>query len=204
MTSSSTSDIRAARAAEATEIATLIATAFADLEVAQWLVTDRDERIQALAGQFTMLVEHACAHGHVHAINDEDGNTVAAAVWFDYTKTVPEPAGYVERLPVVTGRHLPRFQTLDDAMEKHHPREPHHHMAFLATLPTLQSRGLGTALMNHHHRVLDRDGVAAYLEASNIRTRDLYARHRYQAHTEALHLPEDGPTMYPMWRPAGG
>ncbi|HIW62070.1 MAG TPA: GNAT family N-acetyltransferase [Candidatus Stackebrandtia excrementipullorum] len=197
-------DITSVGRDRATDVAMLIATAFADLEVANWLVADRRERIRALAGQFAMLVEHACSHGHVHTADDPDGHTVAAAVWFDYTKHVPEPPGYDERLPGITGEHLPRFQALDEAMAAHHPQEPHHHLAFIATLPTHQGRGLGTALMNHHHPTLDRTGVAAYLEASNLRTRDLYIHHGYKVQSKTLALPEGGPVMWPMWRPPGG
>ena len=44
--------------------------------------------------------------------------------------------------------------------------------------------------------------AAAYLEASDERTRDLYLRHGYTDHGEAIELP-DGPSMYPMVRIPG-
>ena len=54
-------------------------------------------------------------------------------------------------------------------------------------LPTLQP----------HHAAFDWQGIAAYLEASGQRTRDLYLRHGYADHGEPIGLP-DGPSMYPM------
>ena len=42
-------------------------------------------------------------------------------------------------------------------------------------------------------------GTAAYLEASDERTRDLYLRHGYTDRREPIELP-DGPSMYPMVR----
>ena len=38
-----------------------------------------------------------------------------------------------------------------------------------------------------------------YGQASDTGTRDLYLRHGYTLLPE-LRLPDDGPTMYPMWR----
>lgn len=201
MTSTDTPRIRTATAKESTAIGTLIATSFADLDVARWLVDDRAERIRALAGQFSILVEHACAYGTVYTVAGPDGQTIAAAVWLDYTQTVPEPAGYEEKLIAITGDHLDRFRALDEAFAAHHPERPHQHLAFLATLPRYRSRGIGTVLMDHHHARLDASGTAAYLEASSARTRDLYTRNGYRASDKTIVLPE-GPTMWPMWRPA--
>jgi hypothetical protein len=45
-------------------------------------------------------------------------------------------------------------------------------------------------------------GIAAYLEASDERTRDLYLRHGYTDHGEPIELP-DGRSMYPMVRIPG-
>jgi hypothetical protein len=53
-----------------------------------------------------------------------------------------------------------------------------------------------------HHAAFDWQGIAAYLEASGERTRDLYLRHGYTDHGEPIELP-DGPSMYPMVRIPG-
>ena len=45
---------------------------------------------------------------------------------------------------------------------------------------------------------LDRDGEAAYLESTTLRSRALYERHGFECFGE-ITLP-DGPTMWQMWR----
>ncbi|HEX5493068.1 MAG TPA: GNAT family N-acetyltransferase [Mycobacteriales bacterium] len=88
--------------------------------------------------------------------------------------------------------------------EAHHPSEPHHYLAFLAVRPERQGAGLGSALLRHHHARLDRTGVAAYLEASSPRSRELYLRHGYRPRGEPFTVP-DGTPFWPMWRtPSAG
>ncbi|MFD0556893.1 acetyltransferase (GNAT) family protein [Stackebrandtia endophytica] len=193
-----TAAITVATADQAGEVAGLIAEAFAALEVAEWLVPDdRAERLAALTGQFTILVEHAHRHGRIETIRDD--GLVAASVWIDYTTAVPEPPNYERRLSEAVGDRLDRFAILDTAFEKHHPEAAHHHLAFLAVAPDRQGSGMGTALLDSHNVRLDRLGVPSYLEASNTRNRELYRRHGYRPMDEVLQLP-DGPAMYPMWR----
>ena len=92
---------------------------------------------------------------------------------------------------------------LDALFDQHHPTDPHHHLAFLAVHPDQQGQGLGSALLADYHARLDQRGVAAYLEASCERNRDLYLRHGYRPMGEPFRLP-DGPPMWPMWRPPAG
>lgn len=183
-------------AADVDDIAHLVAAAFNPLDVAVWLVADPEVRLRAMRGQFAMIVAHALDHGHVDMTSGERG----VAVWFDRTEPVPEPSRYPERLERVCGPHTPRFETLDEAFERHHPEEPHHHLAFLAVRPGDQGRGLGSALLDRHHEALDEKGIAGYLEASSPANRELYGRHGYSDLGPRIILP-DGPAMWPMWRP---
>lgn len=176
------------------EVADLIARSFHDLEVAEWLVADPDARLTKIRAQFEMLVVHAVKHGYVYLTADRTG----AAVWVDQTVPVPEPEQYDPQLRQICGPHLERFQALDEAFEAHHPSQPHHHLEFLAVRKEAQGNGIGTALLQLHHEYLDSKGIAAYLEASNSRTRDLYTKYNYSP-TSLIELP-DGPQMWPMWR----
>jgi ribosomal protein S18 acetylase RimI-like enzyme len=84
--------------------------------------------------------------------------------------------------------------------DKHHPVEPHWHLAFLAVHPSRQSRGLGGALMTSTHD--DLRNTPAYLEATNDDTIRLYRRHGYTDLTPFdIRLPDNTP-FYRMWRPA--
>ncbi|MCW3817542.1 GNAT family N-acetyltransferase [Micromonospora sp. DR5-3] len=182
-------------AAETRSVAERIARAFRFLAVSRWLVPDEAKREAVLADDFEILVDHAMRHGIVHGTADRAG----VAVWFPQTgEPAPPPADYAARLAAACGEWTPRFQHLDELFEAHHPHADHHHLAFLAVAPERQGRGLGNALLRHHHAVLDAEGMPAYLEASSERSRDLYARHGYRA-AEPFRVP-DGAAFYPMWR----
>lgn len=185
--------------ASAEEIAHLIATAFHHLEVAKWLAADPLTRLETMSAQFSILVSHALDHGRLDMTSDGH----AVAVWVDLTAPIPGPARYEQRLREACGGQLAQFETLDEALEEHHPHAPHHHLAFLAVRPGHQDRGRGTALLEHHHGELDEDGIAGYVEASSPANRRLYARHGYGDIGSPIMLPR-GPHMWPMWRPAGG
>lgn len=180
---------------DAAAVANLIAEAFHPLPPAVWLVPDPATRSALLAGQFTILAEHAIAYGLVHQTAGGD----AVAVWFPRVEPAPEPVDYARRLEAACGSAVARFQALDALLEDNHPTEPHHHLAFLAVRPGRQGRGLGTALLDHHHAWLDSRSVPAYLEASSERNLHFYRRHGYREGAP-MRLP-DGTPFWPMWRP---
>lgn len=180
---------------ETRAVAELIAAAFEPLAVTRWLVPDDAKREAVLADNFEILIDHAMRHGLVQATADRSG----VAVWLPQVgEPAPPPADYDARVAASCGEWTPRFQHLDELFEASHPHDAHHHLAFLAIAPGCQGRGIGTALLRHHHATLDAEGVPGYLEASSERSRDLYARHGYQVR-EPFRLP-DGTPFYPMWR----
>lgn len=196
---SDTIEITRAATSDAPEVAELIATAFHDLEVAQWLVPDPEQRAQILPANFRIWVDHALAHGQVQLTVDRLG----VAVWFPRNPEtpLPEPVGYSQRLAAACGEATPRFQHLDNLFDKHHPRmQPHHHLAFLAVHPQRQRQGVGAALLQRHHSRIDAFGVGAYLEATSPGSKDLYEQHGYRQLHQNFWLP-DGTPIWPMWRP---
>lgn len=196
MTSSEQPPIHRAQADETATVAAIIAGAFRTLDVAAWLVPDPSRREPALAGQFEILVEHAIENGHVDMYDDGSG----VAVWVHVTDgPVPAPVDYARRLADATGDDCQRFTMLDRLFEVYRPAEPHHHLEFLAVIPTRQGRGRGSALLDHHLRHLDSAGCGAYLEATCPASRRLYERHDFTG-GEPFRLPDDGPPVWPMWR----
>jgi GNAT superfamily N-acetyltransferase len=125
----------------------------------------------------------------------------AAALWIP-AGPEPEapPEGYAKRLAEITGRHQGRFLILDDEFDRHHlAGTPHHYLAILAVRPDRQAHGMGTALLAAHHATPDTEGIPAYLEAADQRSRRLYLTCGYIDYGEPIRLPE-GPVMHPMVR----
>jgi GNAT superfamily N-acetyltransferase len=177
-------------------LAAVIADAFFPLAVCQWLIPGQGDRRAAFPGYFQLYIEHALADGLIEMTPDR----AAAALWIPGTGPTAPPAGYTERLAALTGPHLPNFQAFDQALDHHHPAGIfHHHLAVLAVRPDRQGQGIGTALLNAHHAVLDEQGFPAYLEASDERTRRLYLHHGYTDGGAPIDL-ADGVRMFPMWR----
>lgn len=178
----------------------MLASAFADLAPSRYLVSDREARVQALAGQFAILAEHARKAGGITTAADNEGRLEGAVVWFDYT-TEPEPIhDYEERLQAVCGVHTDRFLAFDAAMEAHHPQKPHRYLALVGTRPALQGRGIASALLDGICAELDQDRTPAYLEAVSPRTAQLYARFGFVDAAEPFAIGSGGPFMQPMWR----
>jgi GNAT superfamily N-acetyltransferase len=177
----------------------VIADAFHGLPPSHWLVADPDARRRIFPGYFQLFVEHALATGLVLTTPDRS----AAALWIPVRKTPEGPsADYATRLAAITDPWTDRFRAFDAVLDSHHPSAfPHHHLAMLAVRPDRQGRGIGTTMLRAHHALLDEEGIPAYLEAANQRTRVMYLRHGYTDHGAPIQLP-GGPFMFPMWRSA--
>ena len=194
-------EIRSAREDELAAIGHLISLSFFDLAADAYLVPPLDDRLPVMADFFTLLTEHAFRYGRVDVIDSPAGNgIVACAVWFDYTRESPDPENYEERLRALAGEYLDRFVALDELFEKHHPHDPHWHLAFLAVHPDHQEHGLGSLLMKRTHDELDAAGVPAYLEATNENNVRLYKRTGYAEMDPFEMLLPDGTPFFRMWR----
>jgi ribosomal protein S18 acetylase RimI-like enzyme len=195
--------VRPAGEDEIPAVGHLISYSFNELDANAYLVPPLDDRIRVMADFFTLYTEHAHKYGRVDVIDDPAGEgLVATAVWFDNTTEAPAPDRYDERLSALAGGYLDRFVALDELFDKHHPSDPHWHLAFLAVHPEHQEHGLGSTLMGRTHAELDRAGVPAYLEATNANNVRLYRRHGY-ADMDPFEMPlPDGTPFFRMWRAA--
>ena len=102
------------------------------------------------------------------------------------------------------GRDLGRsLRALQVVVREHPPAPPHWYLAFVGVDPEWQGRGIGTALLRPVLERCDRGGLPAYLEASSPRNRACYERSGFEV-TATIELPEDGPTMWAMWRDPQG
>jgi GNAT superfamily N-acetyltransferase len=141
--------------------------------------------------------KHAMADGIIHTTPDR----AAAALWLPAGPDAPaQPADYGARLAAATSPWTERFVAFDAALEARHPAGiPHRHLAILAVRPGRQGQGTGTALLHVRHAALEDQGIPAYLEASDERTRRLYLAHGYADRGGPIEL-AGKVRMYPMWR----
>jgi GNAT superfamily N-acetyltransferase len=86
-----------------------------------------------------------------------------------------------------------------DALEKQHPREPHYYLFVLGVEPSLQGKGVGSALLGPVLARCDAEGMPAYLETANPRNLPLYERHGFRVRAEFA-VPHGGPLTWLMWR----
>ena len=192
--------IRSAGPDDADALSWTIAESFHALAPSVWLIPDEAARREIFPGYFHLLVDGALARGRVDMTIDR----TAAALWFPIGPDPgPAPDDYDAQLETLTGRWVDRFRLFDTTLSKHHPVGIRHdHLAILAVHPDHQHQGLGTALLISHHARLDHADppTAAYLEASDTTTRDLYLRHGYTLMPDGPILLPDGHAMWPMWR----
>jgi GNAT superfamily N-acetyltransferase len=177
-------------------LAQVIAEAFFPLAVCRWLIPDGTDRRAAFPAYFRLYLEHAIEDGIVETTPSRD----AAALWIPGDGPTEPPGSYKEQLAAITGPHLDRFLAFDQQLDNHHPAGVfHEHLAILAVRPDRQGQGTGTALLDARHAVLEDQGIPAYLEASDERTRRLYLAHGYADRGGPIDL-AGKVRMYPMWR----
>ncbi|CAM4526878.1 GNAT family N-acetyltransferase [Nocardia ninae] len=97
-------------------------------------------------------------------------------------------------------RPLQRVAVLTDLLASSHPREfPHWYLQVIVTVPQHRGKGAGGAILADRTKAASSAGLPAYLEASTERSARLYTRNGFAATGTTHDLPENGPTIRPMW-----
>ncbi|MFF3885238.1 GNAT family N-acetyltransferase [Streptomyces sp. NPDC001914] len=203
--------IRVAGEADRELVVRLLDEAFQDDPVSNWVFPDparRRAKHPRLMAAFTDVV---LAEGRVDLA--EDGS--ACALWLSVPATgnhegdgEGEEAGEdgPAQLREAVDPDNERVELIGRLTAAVHPEgRAHEYLWMIGVMPQRQGEGLGGALIEAVLDRCDREGVAAYLEASNARSRALYERLGFALAGRPLDLP-DGPRMWPMWReprPAG-
>ena len=187
--------VHVARPDDAPHLTYALARAFHDDPVFRWFSPDDGRRRVMLPGLFAVFVGAFLRHGEAYADDGAAGAALWAGPGVDPISSDPDAGG---RLAAVAGIDAPRLFAIVEALEARTPAEPHHHLQFLGVVPERQGAGLGGALMAPVLARCDRDGAAAYLEATSERNRALYERYGFRAHG-SIRVP-DGPVLHRMWR----
>ncbi|MFD4629487.1 GNAT family N-acetyltransferase [Streptomyces sp. NPDC058284] len=212
--------IRRAGEGDREDVVRLLDTAFMQDPVSSWIFPEEGHRLRTHRGLMRAFFHIALSEGYVDVT--EDGSAVA--LWWSVSAGALEgdgegpgdvggdggaggdggDRGGVEDGPAwlrqVVDPGNERLELVGRLTEAIHPNDrAHEYLHLIAVHPDRQGEGLGTALVTGVLERCDREGRHAYLEASNTRSRDLYARLGFSFMGTTLDLP-DGPRMWPMWR----
>jgi GNAT superfamily N-acetyltransferase len=197
-------DVRLACRSDIQAMARLLARAFYDDPVMAWVQPDAGRRKAALPGLFGALARyHFLSGGGAEVATSADG-VGAASLWDPPGRWRHSPREQIAMLPAVfrafRGR-LAAGRTLTDLMQANHPEEPHWYLAMIGSDPVVRGGGYGRALMESRLRRCDDEYAPAYLESSNPDNLPYYERFGFRV-TGEITLPDGGPSLWPMWRPA--
>lgn len=192
---------RLAQPDETRAIARLLADAFFDDPLWEWMVPDPERRRVHLVPLFERLIRRPVLSGWV-LTTDEPGG---AAQWCAPGQWKVSPiegmrmSGTLLRA-IGPGLVRSRLGALI-AMEQHHPAEPHWYLQIIGTDPTRRGSGIGTVLMDAMLERIDREFLPAYLESTKEQNLAFYHRFGFEVTEEVRPHPES-PPIWSMWRPA--
>ncbi|TQS41157.1 GNAT family N-acetyltransferase [Cryptosporangium phraense] len=170
-----------ARAPEemAEAIAALVTASCAELDVYRWVFPESAVRAEALAESCRLAVDQVWsgAGGHADVVADEDGRVLGAAVWF--AGRPPFPSEIFERYLAGVGTAAARLRQMEEFLLAGHSGGDEEYLRFLAVVPGRRGVGLGSSLLAHRLRELDRVGRAATVEAVSARGVTLCAQHGF-------------------------
>ncbi|MBY8877497.1 GNAT family N-acetyltransferase [Actinacidiphila acidipaludis] len=199
--------IRRAGAEDRDAVAKLLDEVFHHDPVSSWVFPDPEHRRTSHIRLMGAFLDNALAEGYVDVT--EDGS--ACALWLSVPAHEDGEAGHGESGDEADGDGPAEFRELVDPanerveqiarlMEAAHPGDrPHEYLMLIAVSEEVRSQGVGAALIESVLERCDREGLAAYLEASSMRSRGLYERLGFVFMGRTVDLP-DGPHMWPMWR----
>lgn len=193
-------DIRDGNADETDLIAEVLADAFSNDPIMNWVIPAR----HLYKDFFRLMIDQIfLPRGIVHLEQGEHG----AGLWlppggkFDLRPGLGF-LGLMTRLLLSKGPvPLLRIPKQAKLFDKHHPSEPHYHLLFVGCRQQSQGQGVGSALLKQGTRICDEKHMPAYLESSNELNLPLYLRHGFEIIAEES-LPGDGPNAWFMWREA--
>ena len=164
--------IRRADVSDTVAVAATVAAGFYDDPVTQWLLPDEHRRRQLVQPLFELYVAPYVRIGETYLTADGNG----AAVWLPPGAQLLTDQGeesFVQALEELVGPDVERHALLAETFERYHPTQPLYYCQFLATVPAMQRRGIGSAFLRDMLARADGEGMPAYHEATSPRNRAL-------------------------------
>jgi ribosomal protein S18 acetylase RimI-like enzyme len=178
----------------AASVSALLTFSFAADPPTRWIWPEPERYLEWFPRFVMAYAGAAIQHGTVDAVEDGKGY----AMWLS-PGTESDNAD-LERLihDSVPPARLDTVFQLIEGMGAFHPHEPVWFLPLIAVDPMWQGRGLGRTLLQKRLMQCDRDGIAAYLDSTNLKNLPFYERLGFQVLGEV----EAGscPPVHPMLR----
>jgi GNAT superfamily N-acetyltransferase len=172
----------------------VITIAFSNDPVARWFLRSPDRYLTYWPSLVRAFGGAAFAEGTADSVDACSG----VALW------LPPGVGPDEEAMGALASEAVPAEDQDEAfafMEQQgefHPSEPHWYLPLIGVDGDKQGHGYGSVLLRHATQRCDRDGLPAFLEATNPRNRGLYERHGFEA--VGVIQAGNSPPMWPMRR----
>ncbi len=185
---------------EAAHVGDITADAFSGDPFNLWLFGNA----KAMAPAFHTLAKHIYVpRGVSYSLGDS-----AAAMWAMPGAKIDIPWYVMPALGaklLIAGSKgvMSRVDATSEAMDAHHPSEPHAYLFTIGVRARARGKGLGRVLMQPMLDKLDADGTPAYLENSNPANVRFYESFGFK-HREFIYAVPDAPPLQAMWREPHG
>lgn len=178
----------------------LLAEGFQEDPLTRWMCPDGRERARLLPGFFSVFVDMAFAYEGV--LTTEDGHAVLLflppGAWED---TEERRSHYQRRFQDALGGCVDALNIIARMQAERHPvGRPHYYGMFGTVRGSRRGDGRMSALVGEMTSRADREGRPVYTEASSPGGAATCLRTGFSRFGDDLVLPEDGPTLSPMWR----
>ncbi|QLE71155.1 GNAT family N-acetyltransferase [Streptomyces rectiverticillatus] len=216
-------EIRRARPEERDAISLLLGESFMEDPVSGWVFPDEAHRRAVHPAFFGVFLDAALRDGWVDVADDLS----AAALWIPVRVDAGGGAGEgaggdedqgdegqadegqaddeISELLAMADPENDRARIVAELTEAAHPGDrAHYYLPTIVAAPGRRGEGRGRALLTAVLDRCDEEGMPAYLEASNARSRGLYERLGFVLTGTPIDLPDGGPRMWPMWREPRG
>lgn len=189
-------EVRLARQDEVATLARVLTRAFAQDPLMTWLFRGHVAHLERFLRIFLML---ALRQGAVYTTAAQEG----AAIWFAPSRWKADKVTQLRFLLLMLRTLGPRnmggrLRALD-AVDRLHPSAPHYYLMALGSLPEVQGRGIGSALMAPILARADAEGMPAYLESSAPANVPFYEHRGFRLLRE-FQPPYGAPPVWLMWR----
>ena len=199
--------VRRLREREIPQATAMLARAFRDYSMGEFLSPDPSRRDAAMRWLFAASLRYGLRYGEVWAAVGQGGLIEGAAIWWAPEFVEPdddraEETGLADGLLVVGPTVWSQLMEASQLRAELHHRvapDPHWYLDFLGVDLALQGHGIGSALLQPMLDRLDADRLPAYLETSAPRNLDYYPRFGFTLADEVA-IPGRDRTFYAMRR----